>query len=222
MPSLADLAGRPDLLALAGGGVLLVGLGTALPLLAVAGAATMLVGLKRAHGRRASVARLTASLRAAVEPATDQAVAFGRLVDALQQTWPLDYAAFVEWSDDGTGGTVVLGRGRPPVPETAVVSWLLLEAESGAEIVIDRGDELRGVGWAVAIPLRRQNSALIGFVVLCASRGPAAHVIPALEACLDPLGPAFAEARKPVVLRRPRKVLPLHPRRRRQARTLEA
>jgi hypothetical protein len=44
----------------------------------------------------------------------------------------------------------------------------------------------------------------------------------AVEACLDPLGPAFAEARKPVVLRRPRKVLPLHPRRRRQARTLEA
>jgi hypothetical protein len=45
----------------------------------------------------------------------------------------------------------------------------------------------------IALPLRRDNSALVGFLVLQAPRGLPRHVELALRSCLDSLGFAFAE-----------------------------
>ena len=216
-----DLLGRPDLIALAGGGAFLVGLGMEVTIVAIVGAVVTLVGLKAWRGTRKQISRLTAGLEEAWEVAGDQAHIFGRLVDAIAPTWPPGYAAFVEWSDDGAGGSVQLERGSGGPAETSLISWLLREAESGAGIVVDSGGQLAGAGVAVAIPLRRGNSALIGFLVLCGPEQPPKHLLPALETCLDPLGVAFAEAPQAVVLRQ----LPVKPPLdlgRRQARTLEA
>ena len=115
-----------------------------------------------------------------------------------------------------------LERGSHRPPESAIVSWLLREAESGAEIVVDERLELPSVGFAAALPLRRDNSSLVGFIVLCGENNPPAYVLPALEACIDALGPAFGEARPADVLRLRTKARPLYARGRRQARTLEA
>jgi HD-GYP domain-containing protein (c-di-GMP phosphodiesterase class II) len=216
-----DLFGRPDLIALAGGGAFLVGFGMQLTIVAMIGAAVALVGLKIWHGTRKRISRLTAGLEEAWNVAGDQAHIFGRLVDALEPTWAPSYSAFVEWSDDGAGGSVRFERGDDGPAETSLISWLLREAESGAGIVVDSGGRLSGGGVAVAIPLRRGNSALVGFVVLCGPEQPPKHLLPALETCLDPLGAAFAEAPPAVVLRRlPMRTLDAG--RRSEARTLEA
>jgi hypothetical protein len=69
--------------------------------------------------------------------------------------------------------------------------------------------------------LRRENSALVGFLVVCGPDQPPQHLVPALETCLDPLGVAFAEAPQTVVLRQ-LPVKKLDAGGHRQARTLEA
>jgi hypothetical protein len=147
---------------------------------------------------------------------------FGAFVDVVDQpgTWELSYAAFVEWSEDGSGGAVRLERGEHQPPEPSIVSWLLREAESGAGLVEDEGVELPSAAFSVALPLRRENSSLVGFIVLCAEHEPAGYVVAALEGCVDTLGPAYGEARPAEVLRLLEK--PSDARRRRQARTLEA
>jgi HD-GYP domain-containing protein (c-di-GMP phosphodiesterase class II) len=214
--------GRPEMTALAGGGAFFVGLGLSLWGLAVGGAAVALLGFKLRHRTRKRVSRLTSALEAAFQAPGDQAQIFGSVADVVEQTWALDHAAFVEWSEDGAGGKVTLERGDEPPSEASLISWLLREAESGAAIVVDSGEELPGVGTAVAVPLRQENSALVGFLVLCGPEPPA-HVLPALESCRDPLGVAFAEAPQAVVLRQlPRSAETLDLDGGRQARTLEA
>lgn len=216
-----DLLGRPDLIALAGGAAFLVGLGLGVAIVAAIGAVVTLVGLKVWHGTRKRVSRLTAALEEAWDTAGDQAHIFGCLVDTVERAWPLEYAAFVEWSDDGAGGSVRLERNTDGPAEQSLISWLLREAESGAGIVVDTAGELPGTGVAVAVPLRRGNSALVGFLVLCGPEQPPNHLIPALETCLDPLGIAVAEAPQTVVLRQ-LPVKELDASRSHQARALEA
>jgi hypothetical protein len=195
-----DLFGRPDLIALAGGGACLVALGLEQPIVAAVGAVAALVGLTVWQRTRKRVSRLTGTLESAWKVQSDQAHIFGRLVDAVGQAWPLGYAAFVEWTEDGAGGSIKLERGDQRPPEPSLISWLLREAESGAEIAVDEGGELPGAGHVVALPLRRDNSALVGFIVLCGLEQPPGHLLPALACSVDMLGLAFADAKPNVVL----------------------
>jgi hypothetical protein len=224
-PGLAETARRPEVAAVAGVGLLLVGIGTAIFPLAFVGGALTLAGLKIWHRRRRRVTRLTSALYEVLSRPADHAQMFGALADALDQrkAWPLAYAALVEWTDDGSGGSIRLERGSERPAESAIISWLLREAESGAGIVVDEGVELTSFAFAVALPLRRDNSAIVGFILLAGGK-PAPHVLPAIERCIDDLGPAFAEARPAEVLRpREENVKRLDARRRRrEARTLEA
>ena len=214
--------GRPELVVTAGGGLLLVGLGTGITSLAAAGAAGALFGLKLLHRARKRVSRLCAAIEGSFPRSGDQAQLFGNLVDEIEQAWPLAYAALVDWSEDGAGGVLRLERGSGTPPEQSLISWLLREAESGAEIVVDTAEELPGDGVAIAVPLRRENSALVGFLVLCGDEQPPPHLLRALELCLDPLGVAFAETPQAIVLRPSRTKPRTLNVRRGQARTLEA
>ncbi|HMI99186.1 MAG TPA: HD domain-containing phosphohydrolase [Gaiellaceae bacterium] len=216
-----DVFGRPDLIALAGGGACLVALGLGQPIVAAVGAVAALVGLVVWQRTRKRVSRLTATLEEAWDVEGDQALIFGRLVDTVEQAWPLGHAAFVQWNENGVGGSVQLERGADGPAETSLISWLLREVESGAGVVVGTGADLPGVGVAVAVPLRRGNSALVGFLVLCGPKQPPKHLLPALSVCLDPLGVAFAEAHETVVVRR-LPVRELDARLDGQARTLEA
>jgi len=232
VPPRASLAGpavashRAELVALAGGGLCLVGLGTGLTPLAAAGAVVALTGLKLWHLTRRRAARFGVALDHAVRVPGDQGHIFGSVVDAVEQAWALGYAALVKWQDESSAGVIELERGGEAPSETSLVSWLLREAESGAEVAVDDGRELPGTGAAVAIPLRRENSALVGFLVLCGPDQPPAHVVPALESRLGPLGVAFGEAPEAVVVRqqprREKSERKLDRGRRPQARTLEA
>jgi hypothetical protein len=222
VPTIGEVFRRPEVAAVTGGALVLVGLGTTLYPVCVAGVIVTLVGLRTWHSARRRVARLTKALSNTSE-AGDQAQMFGSLVDIVDcpATWPLSYAAFVGWNEDGSGGAVRFERGSHQPPESSIVSWLLREAESGAGLVVDEGVELPSAGFSAALPLRRDNSLLVGFIVLCAEHEPSSYVLRALESSIDTLGPAFGEARPAEVLRLLSEK-PLDARRRRQARTLEA
>jgi hypothetical protein len=72
------------------------------------------------------------------------------------------------------------------------MGWLVREAESGAAAIVAPGADLGREGIAVALPLRRDNSALVGFLVVAAPKLPPRHVELALLDSLDEIGLALA------------------------------
>jgi HD-GYP domain-containing protein (c-di-GMP phosphodiesterase class II) len=191
----ADLRRRPELLSALGAAIVLVGLGIGLVELAVAGGVVAAVGAQVWISSRVRAHRLSAALEAAVDDG-DRAAMFGGVSDAFEASWPLDYAMLVAWEEDGAGGSVELQRGQASVPDPELTSWLLREAESGRELITDDGSQLGREGVSLALPLRRENSALVGFVVLGGSGHPPPHVLTAARASLDRLGLALAAAPK--------------------------
>jgi HD-GYP domain-containing protein (c-di-GMP phosphodiesterase class II) len=190
---LGELRSRPELLVAAGATLGFVGLGIGLVELAAAGAVVALLGGVRWLASRVRAHRLATALSDAVASG-ERGVMFGRVADAFGASWPLEYAMLVAWEEDGTGGSVELQRGESGVADPELTSWLLREAESGRELISDDGTQLARVGSSLALPLRRENSALVGFLVLGGSGRPPAHVLAAARASLDRLGLALATA----------------------------
>jgi HD-GYP domain-containing protein (c-di-GMP phosphodiesterase class II) len=190
VPGGRDLKERPELLAFGGVVVALVGLGFDQRWVGIAGVAAATIGLVLRALARARSERLTKSLRRALHAPTRPAL-FDELVDRLDRAWPTTYAALVAWDEDGLGGRVERSRGEGPT-DGALMSWLVREAESGADIIVSAGIELGREGIELALPLRRDNSALVGFLVVEARRLPPRHVELALLETLDDIGLALA------------------------------
>ena len=195
-----DLRRRPELWIAFGTTVGLVGLGIELMEVAIGGGIVALVGAARWLASRVRAHRLSAALAEAVADG-DRAMMFGLVADAFEASWPLDYAMLVAWEEDGAGGTVELQRGESNVPDPELTSWLLREAESGRELIADDGFQLGRDGSSLALPLRRENSALVGFLVFGGSGHPPPHVLAAARSSLDRLGLALAHAPRATVLR---------------------
>jgi hypothetical protein len=70
---------------------------------------------------------------------------------------------------------------------------LVREAESGHDAIVAPGTELGHDGVVIALPLRRDNSALVGFLVVAAENLPPRHVELALLDSLDEIGLALAD-----------------------------
>jgi hypothetical protein len=191
LPGAADLAQRPELLALGGLVLALAGLGFGDAWLTAVGTLIGAVGVILRTRARIRSERLTDSLRSALE-GSDRESVFGALVDRLDRAWPVTWAALVGWDEDGLGGRVECQCGDGP-PEATVTSWLVREAESGSDAIAATGAELGRDGMAVALPLRRETSALVGFLVLEAPRLPPRHVQLALRDTIDELGLALAD-----------------------------
>jgi HD-GYP domain-containing protein (c-di-GMP phosphodiesterase class II) len=189
----AELLRRPELIVAAGVTLGLVGLGIGLMELAAAGAVVGALGALRWLMTRVRAHRLAAAIDDAVS-AEDRPRVFGRVVDALTTAWPLEFAILVAWEENGTDGSIELERGESTIPEPELTSWLLREAESGADLIADDGSQLGRAGSSLALPLRRENTALVGFLVLGGSGHPPPHVVTAARASLDGLGLALAPA----------------------------
>ena len=189
-----ELRRRPELLVVLGAVVALVGLGTELIELSAGGLVLALVGARFYVSTHFGARRLGRALDAALAgPSVRPALFFG-LVDAFESAWSQEFALLVAWHDDGTDGTIELARGSSGVPVAEVTSWLLREAESGRDLILDDSGELGGEGTSFALPLRRENSALVGFLVLGGSAEPPVHVLAAARSRLDRIGLALAGA----------------------------
>jgi HD-GYP domain-containing protein (c-di-GMP phosphodiesterase class II) len=200
VPGGRDLKERPELLALGGVVLALVGLGFEQRGVAIAGAMLATLGVVFRAVARARSERLTEGLRRALH-APGRSELFDGLVDRLERAWPIDFACLVAWDEDGLGGRIELSRGEGPV-EPALMSWLVREAESGPDVMVTPGAELGRDGVALALPLRRDSSVLAGFLVLEGPRLPPRHVELALVEALDDVGLALAA--RPVEAAAPR------------------
>jgi HD-GYP domain-containing protein (c-di-GMP phosphodiesterase class II) len=185
-----DLKERPELLALAGliGG--LAGVGLSQGWLVVLGIVVSFCGLTLQALVRLRANHLSRALADALAEEERERV-FSHLTRVLENVAHAEWAALIEWRDDGLGGTIELAHGEGPL-EHVLMSWLVREAESRDELITTSGHELGSDGGYVALPLRRENSALTGFVVLRTPRALRRYVSDALSASLDAVGLALA------------------------------
>jgi hypothetical protein len=168
----------------------LAGVGLDQRWLVVTGVAVAFCGLALQVWFRMRANRLAGSLAAALA-AGDRPQVFGALSGVLQDASSAEWVALVGWQEDGMGGEIQLARGDGP-PEFVLMSWLVREAESRDDLLATAGHELGSKGVYVALPLRRENSALTGFLVFRAPRALRPHVASALAGSLDAIGLALA------------------------------
>jgi HD-GYP domain-containing protein (c-di-GMP phosphodiesterase class II) len=189
----AELKERPELVALAGVVLALAGLGFAQDWLAASGAGIAVAGLALRALIRLRAERAAAALHRALGTGEERERVFARLTDTVARAWKHDWIALMSWDEDGLGGSIEHARGHDPLPHAALIGLLVREAESGRSAIVAPGAELGRAGVVVALPLRRDNSALVGFVVVAASKLPPRHVELALLESLDEIGLALAD-----------------------------
>ena len=189
----AELKERPELVALGGVVLALAGLGFAQDWLAASGAGIAVAGLTLRAIIRLQAERAAAALHRALGTGEERERVFARLTDTVARVWKHDWIALMAWDEDGLGGSIEHARGVDPPPSAALTGLLVREAESGRSAIVAPGEELGRSGVVVALPLRRDNSALVGFLIIAASKLPPRHVELALLDSLDEIGLALAD-----------------------------
>ena len=192
IPGARDLRDRPELIAIAGVTLALVAAAFHQLELVVAGGAVGVAGLALYVRRRIAVARLTQSVLDAVGHGPDREASFDRLTPVLARACGASWGALIDWEEDGLGGTIAREWGTDGPHLAVLTSWLVREAESGATVLSAGGFELQHDGVLVALPLRRENSALVGFLVLGVPRRLPAHVHLTLTEAADELALTLA------------------------------
>jgi HD-GYP domain-containing protein (c-di-GMP phosphodiesterase class II) len=192
---LPDISGhrlreRPDLIGLAGVITALGGFGLDALWLVGVGLGGAAVGFALQAWVRLRANRLARALAAALA-AGERPRVFGELERLLRDTARSEWVALIQWQEDGLGGAIEVAHGDGP-SEIALMSWLVREAESRDDLLVAPGHELGGEGAYVALPLRRENSALTGFLVLRSPGTLRRHVATALNSSLDAIGLALA------------------------------
>jgi putative nucleotidyltransferase with HDIG domain len=189
----AELKERPELVALGGVVLALAGLGFHQHWLGASGTGIAVAGLALRGLVRVRAERAAASVRRALGAGDDRERAFELLTEAVARLWRHEWIGLVDWDEDGLGGSIEHARGTAGPQPAALTGWLVREAESGVDALVAPGAELGRNGVVVALPLRRDNSALVGFFVVAAPRLPPRHVELALLDSLDEIGLALAE-----------------------------
>jgi hypothetical protein len=192
IPGARDLRDRPELIAIAGVTLALVAAAFDQLEVVLAGVAVGLFGLLLYVRRRTRVAGLTQALLESAGNARSRETAFDGLTTILQRACDATWSGLVDWEQDGLGGTVSRERGTDGPHLPVLTSWLVREAESGETLLSAGGFELQQEGVVVALPLRRENSALVGFLVLAVPRRLPVHVELALADAADELALALA------------------------------
>ena len=128
----------------------------------------------------------------AVGGAQSREASFDELTSVVERACGATWSGLIDWEEDGLGGTVSRERGTDGPHLAVLTSWLVREAESGETLRSAGGFELQPEGVVVALPLRRENSALVGFLVLAVPRRLPAQVELALTEAADELALALA------------------------------
>jgi putative nucleotidyltransferase with HDIG domain len=202
IPGARDLRDRPELVAIAGVTLALVAAAFGQLVLIYAGVAVGLTGLLMYVRRRTRVAQLTQAMLDAVGRSQSREDAFDELARVLERASGATWSGLIDWEEDGLGGNVAREHGTDGPHLAVLTSWLVREAESGETLLSAGGFELQHEGVVVALPLRRENSALVGFLVLALLRRPPTHVELALAEVADELALALANRPTERVARR--------------------
>jgi putative nucleotidyltransferase with HDIG domain len=201
IPGARDLRNRPELIALGGLTLGLVAAAFGQFAVVAAGAALGVLGLLLYVAGRVRAARLADAVLEAVGHGRDRADKFEALAGVLSGVGAR-WLALVDWQEDGLGGTIRHEHGDGSAPP-ALTSWLVREAESGETILTAPGFDLQTEGIVVAVPLRRENSALVGFVVAALAGPLPAYAELALAETAGDVGLALAERPEEAVVGEP-------------------
>jgi hypothetical protein len=185
IPGARDLRDRPELVAIAGFALGLVAAAFGQIEIALLGTAVGLFGLLLYVRRRARVAHLVQSVLDAAGRASGREESFDKVAAELERACGATWTALIDWEEDGLGGSVSRERGTDGPHLAVLTSWLVREAESGERLLSTGGFELQHDGVVVALPLRRENSALVGFLVLAVPRRLPTHVELGLAECAN-------------------------------------
>ena len=185
IPGARDLRDRPELVAIAGVALALVAAAFGQVEIALGGTAIGLFGLLLYVRRRTRGARLVQSVLDAAGRALSRESSFDEVAAELERACGATWTALIDWEEDGLGGSVSRERGTDGPHVAVLTSWLVREAESGERLLSAGGFELQHEGVIVALPLRRENSALVGFLVLAVPRRLPVYVEVALAECAD-------------------------------------
>jgi HD-GYP domain-containing protein (c-di-GMP phosphodiesterase class II) len=193
IPGTRDLKDRPELAAFGGLIAALAGVGFGQIWLIIAGVAIAAVGALLRAVIRFRAARLRSAISAALG-AESRTEAFDRLAAVLEDSVRCEWAGLVDWEEGSVDGGLERSLGEAPAGH-ALMSWLVREGESREELLTAGAGELAwpDEGVFVGLPLRRENSALVGFLVLRTPRLLPRHARAALLASLDAIGLALAE-----------------------------
>jgi putative nucleotidyltransferase with HDIG domain len=192
IPGARDLRDRPELIAIAGVTLALVAAAFSQLELVYIGCAVGVVGLLLYVRRRTRVARLTQAMLDALGRGQSRETSFDEVTSVLERACGATWSGLIDWEEDGLGGTVSRERGTDGPHLPVLTSWLVREAESGETLLSAGGFELQQDGVVVALPLRRENSALVGFLVLALPRRLPTQVELALADAADELALALA------------------------------
>jgi HD-GYP domain-containing protein (c-di-GMP phosphodiesterase class II) len=192
----AELKERPELIAFGGLVVALAGLGFGQGWLAACGAGVAVAGLTLRALVSLRAERFAAALHRALAHDRNRDELFAQLVETVGRVWPHEWIGLLSWDEDGLGGCIEHARGTNAPPAAALTGWLVREAESGRAAIVASGVEFGREGIVAALPLRRDNSALVGFLVVTAAKLPRRHVELALLDSVDEIGLALAERPK--------------------------
>jgi putative nucleotidyltransferase with HDIG domain len=192
IPGARDLRDRPELIAIAGVTLALVAAAFAQLELVYTGCAVGVVGLLLYVRRRTRVARLTQAMLDALGRGQSRETSFDEVTSVLEGACGATWSGLIDWEEDGLGGAVSRERGTDGPHLPVLTSWLVREAESGETLLSAGGFELQQEGVVVALPLRRENSALVGFLVLALPRRLPTQVELALADAADELALALA------------------------------
>lgn len=192
LAGVGEVKERPELVVLGGIVLALGGLGFGQTWLAIAGGGVALAGLALRAVVQVRAGRIAASLHRALGANDERTQVFRRVATAMSGAWHHTWAGLVSWDEDGLGGSLDAAAGTDGPSEATLMSWLVREAESGRDAIVAPGADLGIEGLAVALPLRRDNSALVGFLAFTAPKLPPRQVELALLDSLDELGLALA------------------------------
>lgn len=172
----------------------LVGISVGMLELAAVGAAGALLGAGTVALHELRARRLSAALgRALGEDWARPEQLFSRVATRLERAGA-SWIGLVSWNDDGLGGRIVDARGEDAPEQAELISWLVRHADSDEGVFAAGLFDLGSATAHLAVPLRRENAELAGFLVLASQRPPAAHVTQSLRANLHALGLALSPA----------------------------
>ena len=199
---------RPDHLAAGGVVGALAALGLGIPslaapavLLAIAGLTFLQIG---AHRER----RLVRGLASVLHGERPREATFSQVAALIAGACDLRWAGLVGWRERDCTGSLELewSAGSSAAGETALMSWLLREAESSEALVVADGSELGKRETHVALPLHK-GETLVGYIVLALNGRPPRAIQGALKACAGRLAAELVPARDRAVVSLPVRAL---------------
>ena len=199
---------RPEYVACAGVVGVLAALGLGVPLLAVPAILLAAAGLTFLQLGAYRERRLVRGLASVLRGERPRDATFSQVAAVIAGACDLRWAGLIRWRERDCAGVVEFewSAGGSAAGETALMSWLLREAESSEGVHVADGSELGKQEVHVAVPLH-SGEALVGYVVLALGGRPSRAIQDALDACAGRLAAGLVPTENAAVVSLPVRAL---------------